>query len=223
MAINLVVFDIAGTTVDDNNGVGNCLVAALQGDGIFVDLAMANSVMGIPKPIAIRQLIESVGESADKTRIDDIHREFQSRMIEYYRSSPDVKEVSGAAEVFKSLRSRGIKVALDTGFDRSIVAVILERLGWKDGVLDAVAASDEVPRGRPHPDLIYNLMRATKVNDAANVAKVGDTPSDLLEGNAAGCAMVIGVTEGTHTREQLAAHPHTHLIGSIREIPALLA
>jgi phosphonatase-like hydrolase len=223
MPISLVVFDIAGTTVEDNTGVGGCLMQALEADGISVQIAQVNAVMGIPKPTAIKKLIEATGETPDKARIDAIHADFQARMIEYYKTSPDVREVPGAGDVFKDLRSRGIKVALDTGFDRSIVSVILDRLGWDATVLDATAASDEVPRGRPFPDLIYNLMRATKVGDAAHVAKVGDTPSDLQEGTAAGCSLVIGVTEGTHTQAQLASHPHTHLVGSIRDVPALIA
>ena len=65
-------------------------------------------------------------------------------------------------------------------------------------------------------------MALTGVSDPQAVAKVGDTPSDLLEGRAAGCGLVIGVTNGTHTREELAPHPHTHLIGSLRELPALV-
>ena len=48
------------------------------------------------------------------------------------------------------------------------------------------------------------------------------TPADLLEGANAGCGMIVGVTEGTHTREQLQLFPHTHLIGSVAELPALL-
>ena len=42
-------------------------------------------------------------------------------------------------------------------------------------------------RGRPHPDMIHHLMRVLKVEDATRVAKIGDTPSDLHEGTAAGC------------------------------------
>jgi hypothetical protein len=33
---------------------------------------------------------------------------------------------------------------------------------------------------------------------------------------------VIGVTNGTHRHDQLAAYPHTHLIGSLKELPALV-
>jgi phosphoglycolate phosphatase len=46
--------------------------------------------------------------------------------------------------------------------------------------------------------------------------------NSLLEGHNAGCGLVIGVTEGTHTRAQLEPFPHTHLIGTVAELPALL-
>jgi phosphoglycolate phosphatase-like HAD superfamily hydrolase len=96
-------------------------------------------------------------------------------------------------------------------------------MGWqRDGLLDASIASDEVPRGRPHPDMIRRLMTQLGVADPVRVAKVGDTPADLQEGANAGCGRVIGVTSGTHTRAQLAGFPHTELIDSIAEIPSLL-
>jgi phosphoglycolate phosphatase-like HAD superfamily hydrolase len=43
-----------------------------------------------------------------------------------------------------------------------------------------------------------------------------------VQGKIAGCGLVVGVTQGTHTREQLEAQPHTQLIASVRELPALL-
>ncbi len=66
-------------------------------------------------------------------------------------------------------------------------------------------------------------MKRTGVTEVRRVAKVGDTPSDLLEGTAAGCGLVIGVTNGTHTRAQLAAYPHTHLIPGLERLLALLS
>jgi phosphonatase-like hydrolase len=121
------------------------------------------------------------------------------------------------------LRRAGIKVALDTGFSRAITDVIVQRLGWvRDRLIDASVTSDEVERGRPHADMILRAMQLTGITAANRVAKVGDTPSDLQEGMAAGCAMVIGVTSGSHTREQLEPCPHTHLIESVSALPALL-
>jgi phosphonatase-like hydrolase len=144
-------------------------------------------------------------------------------MIAFYRADPAVREIDGASKVFGELRRVGVKVALDTGFSRDIVNAILQRLGWAGtDLLDATVASDEVPRGRPHPNLVLRAMSLTAVKDPQRVAKVGDTPADLQEGHAAGCGFVIGVTNGSHTRQQLEPHPHTHLIDNLRELPALL-
>lgn len=209
--------------MEDPDGVGGCLKSALDAAGVRWEHSEVNSVMGIPKPLAIAHLMASGGEPEDVARVDAIHRDFQARMIEHYRSDPSIREVDGAADVFRALRARGIKVALDTGFDRTIVDVLLTRLGWDENLLDATVTSDEVPQGRPHPDLIFRAMELTGVPDVTEVAKVGDTPSDLQEGTAAGCAMVIGVTEGTHSRELLLPHPHTHLVATVRDIPPLLS
>ena len=70
--------------------------------------------------------------------------------------------------------------------------------------------------------MIHHLMKQCGVSDAARVAKVGDTPADLTQGHNAGCGLVVGVTRGTHTREELAHHPHTHLIEMVADLPALL-
>ena len=223
MAIELVIFDMAGTTVNDEDGVNRSVRAALEHVGISVTRDAVNQVMGIPKPIALTKLIEDSPKPELIAQLDAIHDDFVRRMIRFYQSDPSVHEIAGAGETFRKLRAAGIKVALDTGFTRNIVDVLLERLGWKGGgVLDATVTSDEVPRGRPHPDMIQKLMRDLGVGDASRVAKVGDTPSDLEEGQAAGCGMVIGVTQGSHTAEQLKPHKHTHLVGTVVEVPALL-
>jgi phosphonatase-like hydrolase len=180
--------------------------------------------MGLPKPEALRQLIAPVaGAAALLPRVGAIHDDFVARMIQFYRTDPAVAEVPGAGAVFARLRAASIRVGLDTGFGRAITQAVLDRLGWRDGeAIDASVTSDEVAHGRPHPDMIRHLMARLGIDSVDRVAKVGDTPADLLEGTNAGCGMVIGVTSGTHTRAELAAHPHTHLIESVRDLPALL-
>lgn len=223
VGIRLVIFDIAGTTVKDPDGVGSCLKAALTADGVPWEADEVNAIMGIPKPMAIASLLRTAGLPTDAERIDAIHQDFRARMIEYYRTDPSVEEIEGATQVFAELRNRGIRVALDTGFDRPIVDALLQRLGWDSSVVDVTVTSDEVAHGRPHPDLVFRAMELAEVTDVSEVAKVGDTPSDLNEGTAAGCAMVIGVTEGTHSFDQLVVHPHTHLVPNINGVPSLVA
>jgi phosphonatase-like hydrolase len=221
--VELVVFDMAGTTVYDGDAVNRCLRDALGSAGLAVTPEQVNAVMGLPKPESIRRLVEA---SPLKVRLQEeisaIHGNFVARMHRFYETDPEVYEIPGASETFARLRQAGIRVALDTGFSRDIVTILLDRLGWEArGLIDASVASDEVPRGRPHPDMIRRLMAQFGIDDLRRVAKVGDTPADLYEGQNAGCGWVIGVTEGTHTRAQLEPHPHTHLIGTLVELPAL--
>jgi phosphoglycolate phosphatase-like HAD superfamily hydrolase len=54
------------------------------------------------------------------------------------------------------------------------------------------------------------------------VAVVGDTANDLWSGWRAGAAVVAGVLTGAHDRPQLEAAPHTHLLASVADLPAIL-
>lgn len=219
--IKLVVFDMAGTTVHDENFVAKALCEALSLHGYEVPVDDANKVMGIAKPVAIGMLLDQHG--GNRQNIPAIHQDFLRIMIRFYKEMPGIREMDGAAETFRTLRQKGVKVALDTGFSRDITDTILDRLGWLgNDVLDATVASDEVPNGRPHADMIFRAMEQTGITDVAMVAKVGDTPVDLQEGANAGCGLVIGVLSGVNGKEELLRYPHSQIIGSVKEVPALV-
>jgi phosphonatase-like hydrolase len=221
--IELVVFDMAGTTVEDGDAVNAAFRAALGGVGNEADPAAVSAVMGLPKPEAIRLLLTGLGQPFTASEVDAIHADFVHRMRDHYAFDPSVREVPGAADAFAAVRSAGIKVALNTGFSRMIASVVLERLGWHSpAVIDADVASDEVARGRPFPDMIRFLMAKLGITDPHRVAKVGDTRADLEEGANSGCGLIIGVTSGSFSRAQLKEYPHTHILGSVAEVPGLL-
>ena len=180
MPIELVVFDMAGTTVNDEDSVSRCVQESLAAAGLTVAVTDVNRVMGIPKPEAIRILISESPRRAELIdRVGEIHDDFVDRSIRFYSSDPSVREVAGAEKTFRALKKAGIKVLLNTGFNRSITETILKRLGWSESpFIDAVICSDEVARGRPHADMILALMKRLGVNDPARVAKVGDAPAD---------------------------------------------
>jgi phosphoglycolate phosphatase-like HAD superfamily hydrolase len=192
MKIELALFDLAGTTVKDNKDVHRVLQSALAHHGVSISIEDANTVMGIPKPVAIRALLaqrDSSGRPVTEAWIDEIHRLFVKEMIQFYEE------------------------------DRPITAPLLRRLGWiENGLVDASVTSDEVPRGRPYPDLAFKAMSLTGVTHAHSVAKVGDTVSDLEEGNAAGCGLVIGVTTGAFTAQELSQSKHSFLIERIPQV-----
>jgi phosphonatase-like hydrolase len=222
--IELVVFDMAGTTVSEGGAVYQCLRDTLAVNGLEISANSIHEVKGMDKYEALRILIEKSDMREElMPGLDAIHEDFVERMIEFYRSDPSVGEIPGASDTFRLLRQAGVKVALNTGFSRDIAQTLIDRLGWeRDELIDASVTSDEVDRGRPHPDMIRLLMMKLGVTDARRIAKVGDTRADLLEGRNAECGLVIGVTQGSSTREQLERFPHDHLIGSVAELPELL-
>lgn len=222
--IELVIFDMTATTVRDDDAVNRCLRDALGAVGVEVTRDQVNAVMGIARPVGVRMLLaEGLKVRPEDNQIRAVYDGFLERMMAFYRSDPSVQEMPGATAVFQRLKAAGYKLALDTGFNRTVVNVILDRLGWSSpGLLDATVASDEVQNGRPHPDLVLEAMRRTGVSAVQATAKVGDTPPDLQEGMSAGCGLVIGVTNGTHSRSELACYPHTHLIDGLDELPGIL-
>jgi len=161
--IELVVLDLAGTTVRDDDAVNRCLAEALAAGGFTITRDDINTVMGLPKPIAIRMLIAGrLGREAAADLVARVHEDFLDRIGRFYGTSPNVAEMPGAADLFRQLRAAGIRVALDTGFSRPTVRALLARLGWTEGtVIDTCVASDEVANGRPYPDMIFEAMRRT--------------------------------------------------------------
>lgn len=226
MSIKLVICDMAGTTVHDNDDVNICFQAALESTGLEITRDDINEVMGLRKPDAIRMILEKkLEDHSDITDeyIHELHDVFLKKMIDFYTNDPRVKEVEGASDFFRTLKKNGIIVGLDTGFSKDIMDTIIERLGWKrDGLIDVAVASDEVENGRPHADMIKKAMGIVGVESMSEVAKVGDTPADLNEGKNAGCTYNIGVLSGAYTKEELESYTYTHLVDSVKDIPPIL-
>lgn len=224
-SIKLVIFDMAGTTVYDNHYVSNVLCESLARHGYTVSREAADEVMGIAKPVAIQTLLEQFyPATAAAAPVATIHQDFLQQMISFYTSSADIREIEGSSDVFRSLQAQGIKVGIDTGFSRDITDIIIKRLGWdKENLVDVSVASDEVVHGRPAPDMVFKAMELTGITDVKSVAKVGDTPVDIMEGNNAGCGMVIGVLSGIGTAEELSDAGAALLVASIADITGVVA
>jgi phosphoglycolate phosphatase-like HAD superfamily hydrolase len=61
-----------------------------------------------------------------------------------------------------------------------------------------------------------------RIDDVAEVAVAGDTASDLVAGTRSGASVVAGVLTGAHTAAELGEVPHTHLLGSIADLPGIV-
>jgi phosphonatase-like hydrolase len=235
--IRLVVFDIAGTTVRDNNEVLHCFSEACRQVGLTAPHQRLNALMGVSK-LEVFHLLwrEEMGENAPADALAQKAARsfavFRDILEAYYRAHP-VEPTEGALDAFDWLRQRDIKIALNTGFYRAVTNIILNKLGWLAGLNDQYiggpgalihfcVTSDEVSQGRPAPHMIRRAMSVFGLENPKQVVKIGDTPVDLAEGRNAQCALSLAVTNGTHTRTALEALDHDGLLDSLRALPAWL-
>lgn len=224
MDVELVVFDMAGTTVVDNNFVAKAFQNAFKNNGFYIIEEEVNPFMGYHKPQAIKMLLKKNEEQFDKKIIEAIHNEFVNEMLDFYEYSPLVKPIPDAEDVFLFLKERSIKIALNTGFPRSIAEVIVKRFQWMErGLINDFIASNEVEKGRPFPYMIETLKKRNNISSEYCIMKVGDTVVDILEGKNAHCQYIVGVTTGAATKEELEFFEPTHVISSLSQIPAILS
>ena len=87
------------------------------------------------------------------------------------------------------------------------------------GSAEVEARVDEVPRGRPAPDLIFSAMNRAGIEDARSVVVAGDTTSDLDAAATARVGWIVGVLSGAHSRAQLEGYPHSAILESVEALP----
>ena len=231
--LKLLVLDMAGTTVRDRHEVEACFAQAAAATGLRATAERILAVQGQAKRFVFETLWrEQLGASAAAGRltaqVDRSYQVFRTVLEAHYRSQP-VEPTPGCLALFDYIKSQGIPIALTTGFYREVTDLILHRLGWDVGldfrrrgnacsIIDLSVASDEVAEGRPAPLMIQKAMHVFGIADPRQVYNVGDTPSDLESGRRAGCGRSLAVTNGTHSRQQLAQCPNDGLFASLAEL-----
>ncbi|MCX5084863.1 phosphonatase-like hydrolase [Streptomyces sp. NPDC056121] len=221
--IELAVFDMAGTTIEEHGAVYEALRHAVESTGVTVDAQDLQTWMGTDKREAIDALVRLGGGTPDAELVERQYAVFRTFLKERYEVVPP-QPIAQADKALAELRARGIKVALTTGFSADVALPLLASLGWSTGEggnLDAVVTADEVVRGRPAPYMIHRAMEKTGVVDVRKVLVAGDTAVDLQAGHHAGAGVVVGVLTGQLPRTELELNPHTYVLDSVAEVPDL--
>ncbi|MET7620444.1 phosphonatase-like hydrolase [Streptomyces sp. NPDC005408] len=217
--LNLVVLDMAGTTVADGGLVEQAFAAAAArlGEDPAAMIDYVRATMGESKISVFRHLF---GDETKAQAANAAFEEAYGELVDGGRIAP----VPGAREAVEELRAQGRTVALTTGFARTTQDAILAALGWQDLVELTLCPADAGGRGRPYPDMVLAaFLRTGAVDGVQQIAVVGDTSYDMLSGVRSGAGVVAGVLTGAHDKQQLETHGATHVLGSVAELPGLLA
>lgn len=220
--VEVVVLDMAGTTVADDGVVEDAFTSAIAELGVrpgserFAGmLGYVRNTMGQSKITVFRALLDGDEDAARQA-----NAAFERHYAESVHSGR-CEPIPGAAEAIAAMRAAGRKVALVTGFARPTQDAILAALGWQD-IADIALTPVDAGRGRPFPDLVLTALLRLGGSDVRKVAVAGDTPSDIETGLRAGAGIVAGVLTGAGTHERLAAAGATHVLASVAALPAIL-
>jgi phosphonoacetaldehyde hydrolase len=199
--VTTVIFDWAGTIVDYGCfAPAVVFVAAFKKKGIDITLEQARLPMGLEKKEHIKTIcqMEEVSENWRQVSgkeftdndIDDIYNFFIPMQLSIL---PEYSElIPGALDTIEYLKSQNIKIGSTTGYNTTMMNIVVEESRKRGLEVDSLVCADEVPGGRPYPWMVYKNAISLREYPLDTFVKVGDTVPDILEGVNAG-AWSIGV------------------------------
>ncbi|PHN04584.1 phosphonatase-like hydrolase [Flavilitoribacter nigricans] len=219
--ISLVVFDMAGTTVNEDNVVYKTLRDAVNSLGHDFSLDTVLLVGGGKEKFqAVKDILSPVYDDPGQLEADaKVAFQYFLDHLKVAYEKLNVVAYAGAQELFGYLQKRGVKVVLNTGYNRATATSLVQKLNWEEGRdFDLLVTASDVSNSRPAPDMIVLAMERLGIDEAEKVAKVGDSIIDIEEGKAAGCGLNIGITTGAQTKDQLATANPDLIIDSLLEM-----
>ncbi len=216
MTVELICFDMAGTTVSDQGLVLEAFRRTIDELGVVGDEAMK----------AEAYVIETMGQSkidVFSTLFDDRAQQANEAFERHFVLAADevgVSEVPGARETVETLKGRGISVALTTGFSPATREALIDILGWSELFGLRVSPAD-AGRGRPAPDMVLLCALRARVSAVQTIMVVGDTAADMQAGRRAGVGHCVGVLTGTDEQPRLVASGADVVVDSVADLVRL--
>ena len=215
MSVAAVVFDLDGVLVDSEqvwDAARRELVA--EHGGTWTDDA-TRAMMGMSSPEWSRYMHDELGVELDPAEISTAVVQKPDRL--YRRELP---LLPGAREAVRRLAAHW-PLGLASSSNREIIDLVLELAGLA-GEFAATVSSEEVPRGKPAPDVYLEAARRLGV-PAAECAAVEDSTNGLRAAAAAEMR-VIAFPNAAFPPDEDALRPALAIIRSLDELrPSLPA
>jgi HAD superfamily hydrolase (TIGR01509 family) len=170
------IFDFDGVLVDTMPAHFASYQEALAEVGVPLDRERFYYQAGMTGREQIRYFCEQAGVRADVDRIYARKNELAPK--HHHKVTPIPRNL----ELLRALRAAGFKTAIASGSSRPSILPVMERFGIE---VDALSCSEDVRRGKPHPDLFLKAAEMLGVKpDSCTV--VEDSEVGIQAARAAG-------------------------------------
>ena len=193
-----VLFDLDGCLADSEVLCLRAIAEVLAGYGVtgLGWQEVRDRFLGQSLPEIARQLQAETGVAIPP----DFAATFEARVLPLYQAG--LQPVPGALDLLQALGP--VPMAIATGGSRRRMGFTLEIAGLAGFFPGRGFSAEEVPRGKPHPDLFLHAARALGVAPQDCIV-VEDSPHGILGAVRAGMR-ALGFTGGSHLAGLAPAH-----------------
>ena len=201
MTIKALIFDWAGTTVDHGS-----LAPVLTLERVFAEAGVKlpqevlRRDMGLAKrdhithilnePETIAAWHSAHGVPPPESAVDRLYATFLPLQMECLLSYSNV--LPGIPEVMARFQLMNYRIGSTTGYTRAMLDALVASAASQGYSPEIALSPEDVGAGRPNPAMCQEICRRFAVSPEECI-KIGDTPSDIAEGLAAGM-WTIGIT-----------------------------
>jgi HAD superfamily hydrolase (TIGR01509 family) len=187
--IEAVVFDMDGLLVDSEPLWDRARLEAFGADRLQWTDQDQRNVMGMGAQAWGAYLAERLNHAFT---IEHIVERVVLQMEQFYRAA--VPQMPGADAALRQLHGR-YPLGLASGSSYRLIHAVLEGASWA-GLFQEVLSTDDVPQGKPAPDVYSEITRRLNV-PPAHTAIFEDSGNGILSGHGAG-VKVIAVPDAVH-------------------------
>jgi beta-phosphoglucomutase family hydrolase len=211
MPLAAVLFDFDGVVIDSHEAHGRSWFALAAELGHELAQETFHATFG-QRNESILPLLGWAKED-DKPRIQLLGDRKESLYREILKAE-GIEPLPGVAGLLRDLKANGIPCAIGTSTPRLNVECVLELTGLA-GYFNDIAASEDVSRGKPDPEVF--LKAAAKLGtDPACCVVIEDAQVGIRAARAGGMKSIAVTT--THPAESLAPENPDRIVASLEEI-----
>ena len=211
----LVIFDCDGVLVDSEPIANACFAAALQAEGLDIDVAETRRrYVGLSMRSAIEKVEAELKRALPEGWLDALQAETFARL----RSG--IRPVQGVMAAVQRIQAAGIQTCVASSGSVAKMTLTLTYSGLLRLFHPRLYSADLVTRGKPFPDLF--LLAARSFGVTPNLAVVVEDSVYGVEAARAARMRVLGYTGDPLTDGRALAEAGAMTFRSMAQLPGLL-